>query len=126
MHPTEVTAEKEGNDQNPEVRPGTPLSSLMQLQKEKSPESVPTRPAGLRSGAEHEKRHLERILKAETENGSNSEPGAETRLDAPTTDFCRESQLPQHHSLRNQPCGLYKKQYYRSEGSRVVGVECSH
>ena len=85
--PTEATAEKEGDDQNPEVRPGTPLSSLMQLQKEKSPESVPTRPAGLRRGAEHEKRHLERILKAETENGSNSEPGAETRLDAPQRTF---------------------------------------
>ena len=106
--PTEATAGQEGDDQNPERRPGTALSSLMQLQKEKSPKSVPTRPAGLRRGAEHEKRHLERILKAGTENGSNSDPGAETRLHAPHRTFAGILTLPQHHSFRNQPCGLYK------------------
>ena len=35
-----------------ETQPGTPVSSLMQVQKENSPKTVPTRPAGLRRGAE--------------------------------------------------------------------------
>ena len=38
------------------TRPGTPVSSLMQVQKENSPKTVPTRPAALRRGAEEEKR----------------------------------------------------------------------
>ena len=100
---------------NRETRPGTPVSSLMQVQKENSPKTVRTRPAGLRRGAEKEK----------------------TR-----------KRKREHHSHRNQLPGLYKKQYYRSKGSRVftqksasrpvqkqyyrskgsrvVGVECSH
>ena len=37
------------------TRPGTPVSSLMQVQKENSPKTVRTRPAALRRGAEKEK-----------------------------------------------------------------------
>ena len=106
--PRKATPGKEGDDQNPERRPGTPLSSLMQLQKEKSPKTVHTRPAGLRRGAEEEKRHVERILKAGTQNGSNSDPGAETKLHAPQRTFAGILTLPQHHSFRNQLSGLYK------------------
>ena len=41
-------------------------------------------------------------------NGSNSDPGAETKLHAPQRTFAGILTLPQHHSFRNQPCGLYK------------------
>ena len=44
---------------NRETRPGTPVSSLMQVQKENSPKTVRTRPAGLRRGAEKEKQGKE-------------------------------------------------------------------
>ena len=47
--------EKEGDDGNPETQPGTPVSSLIHVQKENSPKILPTRPAGLRRGAETEK-----------------------------------------------------------------------
>ena len=53
-HKGESSMENGSKDQNPERRPGMLVSSLMQLQKEKSPKSVPTRPAGLRRGAEEE------------------------------------------------------------------------
>ena len=62
--------EKEGDDGNPETQPGTPVSSLMQVQKENSPKTVPTRPAALRRGAEKDKR-----WKGKREEDSKSESG---------------------------------------------------
>ena len=147
-----------------ETQPGTRLSSLMQVQKENSPKTVPTRPAALRRGAEKEKkkerkarrglekgkrdregrrrpkpgntagnagvkfdagskgkltknradetgrspRQPKRTGKARTENERNSESEAETKPQAPQRTFAGLFKLPQHHSLRNQPPGLYK------------------
>ena len=53
-HVGESSMENGSKDQYPERRPGMLVSSLMQLEKEKSPKSVPTRPAGLRREAKEE------------------------------------------------------------------------
>ena len=71
--------EKEGDDQNPETRAGTAVSSLMQVQKEKSPKTVPTRPAGLRRGAEEKRRRGKR----EEDYTKESEHGKERRRPKP-------------------------------------------
>ena len=57
---------------NRETRPGTPVSSLMQVQKENSPKTAPTRPAALRRGAEKEKT---RKRKREHHSHRNQLPG---------------------------------------------------
>ena len=57
------------------------MSSLMRVQKENSPKTVPTRPAGLRRGAEKEKRKEQETgkglekEKADTKKKATLEPG---------------------------------------------------
>ena len=57
--------EEEGDEGNPETRPGTPVSSLIHVQKENSPKILPTRPAGLRRGAEKTRGSPKRSRKGE-------------------------------------------------------------
>ena len=165
------------------------MSSLMQLQKEKSPKSVPTRPAGLRRGAEKENRRREKrqehcTEKSDTGKGrrrpkpgkaarnaavkfdaaakgkvtenrahetrrspkrsrrgkearrkdsqgrdpkwKQQRPGSGNQATRTTTDFCRDSHAAAASFVQKSAFWPVQKQYYRSEGSRVVGVECSH
>ena len=83
---------------NRETWPRTLVSSLVQVQKENSPKTVPTRPATFRRRAEKDQRSSEQKVK-ETQN-QNRKPSHK-----------HDSGLfkgPQHHSHRNQLSGLYK------------------
>ena len=94
---SEAGPEKEGDDGNPETQPGTPVSSLMQVQKENSPKTAPTRPAALRRGAEKEKT---RKRKREHHSHRNQLPGLykNSTTEVKVVEYSHRNQLP----------GLYK------------------
>ena len=141
--------EEEGDEGNPETRPGTPVSSLIHVQKENSPKILPTRPAGLRRRAEKEKRkekNARRGLEKRSGTGKGRrrrKPGNAAGNAGVKFDAGSKGKLTQNRSdeTRGSPKrsrkGINKekkartsftqksasrpvqKQYYRSKGSRV-------
>ena len=141
---------------NRETRPGTPVSSLMQVQKENSPKTVPARPAAFRRRAEKEKRkekNARRGLEKRSGTGKgrrrrkpgNAAGNAGVKFDAgskgnltknrsdETRGSPKRSRKGKNKEKKARTSFTQKsasrpvqKQYYRSKGSRVVGVECSH
>ena len=87
------TIRKARRRRNRETRPGTPVSSLMQVQKENSPKTVRTRPAGLRRGAKKEKT---RKRKREHHSHRNQLPGLykNSTTEVKVVEYSHRNQLP--------------------------------